>query len=127
MKSVIYEYNDGSLAIRCDCGRIYKRKPSAKYHLDGGCIDCARTGKNNVNYKHGLAQKTRLYKVWKNMKDRCRNKNNKRYHCYGGRGIKVCDECVASFYCTYNQLRNAREPKDYCHDNLKYYFRERKE
>lgn len=26
------------------------------------------------------------------MKDRCYNKNNKSYRCYGARGIKVCDE-----------------------------------
>jgi len=26
------------------------------------------------------------------MKARCSNKNNVRYHNYGGRGIKVCDE-----------------------------------
>lgn len=34
----------------------------------------------------------RLRGVWSNMKDRCQNPNNKRFYCYGGRGIKVCDE-----------------------------------
>lgn len=41
--------------------------------------------------KHGGA-KTKLNKVWRNMKDRCYNPNNKRYPHYGGRGIIVCQE-----------------------------------
>jgi hypothetical protein len=34
---------------------------------------------------------SRTYQVWASMKDRCANSNNKKYHLYGGRGIKVCD------------------------------------
>ena len=34
----------------------------------------------------------RLYRTWKNMRNRCKNPNNRSYHKYGGRGIKVCDE-----------------------------------
>lgn len=40
---------------------------------------------------HGLS-KTRLYRIWCCMKNRCYNKNNVGYHNYGGRGIRVCDE-----------------------------------
>lgn len=29
------------------------------------------------------------YRVWDSMKQRCSNPNNKKYHLYGGRGIKV--------------------------------------
>lgn len=32
------------------------------------------------------------YFAWMSMKSRCLNKNNKKYHLYGGRGISVCDE-----------------------------------
>ena len=35
---------------------------------------------------------SRLYRVWMHMRERCSNKNNKRYSRYGGRGIKVCEE-----------------------------------
>lgn len=31
-----------------------------------------------------------LYKTWQLMKNRCYNKNCKKYSYYGGRGIKVC-------------------------------------
>ena len=34
----------------------------------------------------------RLYTVWVHMKERCYNKNLKRYKDYGGRGITICDE-----------------------------------
>jgi hypothetical protein len=36
--------------------------------------------------------KTRLYKVWKNMRQRCNNLNNTVYPYYGGRGISICKE-----------------------------------
>lgn len=31
------------------------------------------------------------YRVWDSMKQRCSNPNNKKYHLYGGRGIRVCE------------------------------------
>lgn len=33
-----------------------------------------------------------LYICWKNMRQRCNNKNNNCYKYYGEKGIKVCDE-----------------------------------
>lgn len=51
---------------------------------------------------HGLSGKNkRLYKIWKEMRYRCSNPNNKSFERYGGRGIKVCkewDEDFVSFY-----------------------------
>jgi hypothetical protein len=35
--------------------------------------------------------KTPAYDSWHNMKQRCNNPNNKDYHYYGGRDIKICD------------------------------------
>lgn len=46
--------------------------------------------------KHGMA-KTRLYKAWTNMRNRCNLIKDKEYQNYGGRGIKVCDEWQNSF------------------------------
>lgn len=38
---------------------------------------------------------TKEYSVYKHMKQRCLNDNDKSYHYYGGRGIKVCDRWLA--------------------------------
>lgn len=35
--------------------------------------------------------RTKLYTIWASMKSRCLKPQNKRYYCYGARGIKVCD------------------------------------
>ena len=46
---------------------------------------------NNNHKKHGCAN-TRLYNIWKTMRQRCFNKNNVKYQNYGGRGISICEE-----------------------------------
>jgi len=38
---------------------------------------------------HNSSQ-TRLYKIWKGMRDRCTNPQTPIFRWYGGRGIKVC-------------------------------------
>lgn len=45
---------------------------------------------------------TRLYAVWKSMKDRCHNSLNKNYDSYGGRGIAVCAEWRNDFQAFYD-------------------------
>jgi len=47
----------------------------------------------NLNKTHGQ-YKTPEYIIWKAMKARCKNPNNK---YYGAKGIKVCDRWVNSF------------------------------
>lgn len=41
--------------------------------------------------------KTRLYKIWLNMRARCTNENHPDFKDYGGRGITVCDEWMFSY------------------------------
>ena len=43
------------------------------------------------NYKHGMRH-SRLYNIWRSMRQRCQNKSCINYHRYGARGISVCDE-----------------------------------
>lgn len=38
---------------------------------------------------------------------------------------KCCDECMASTFCTLEQRRDSREPKEYCKSNLKDYLKDR--
>jgi hypothetical protein len=47
--------------------------------------------KGKARKTHGMTD-TKIYSVWSNMKNRCQNPKYRKYHAYGGRGIKVCDE-----------------------------------
>ena len=49
-----------------------------------------------MGYKHGLSR-TRLYKVFRDMKTRCYNKNSPDYKNYGGRGISICSEWLNDY------------------------------
>ena len=62
-----------------------------------GCYQKRRTKETII--KHGLGA-TRLYKIWRGIKDRTLNPNHKQYKDYGGRGITLCDEWldVQNFY-----------------------------
>jgi hypothetical protein len=42
------------------------------------------------HYRHGLCR-TKTYRAWIDMRDRCSNPKNRDYPGYGGRGIRVCD------------------------------------
>lgn len=46
------------------------------------------------SYKHGEspeAIRTKEYNIWRIMRQRCNNSNNKGFKNYGGRGIKCCE------------------------------------
>ncbi|MCC2383532.1 hypothetical protein [Bacillus cereus] len=49
-----------------------------------------------LNYSNGFGR-TKLYKVYKGMLDRCNNPENKSFKDYGGRGIKVIEEWEADY------------------------------
>jgi hypothetical protein len=49
-----------------------------------------------ANVTHGKTS-TPEYRSWVGMRGRCYNKNDTSYYNYGGRGITVCDEWLASF------------------------------
>jgi len=57
-------------------------------------------GENNPNFKHGLTDgnsfRHPVYTAWQNMKQRCFNVRNKKFHRYGGRGISICDHWLKS-------------------------------
>lgn len=64
------------------------------------------------NIKHG-GTNTRLYFIWRNMKNRILNLKNKDYKHYGGRGITICSEWSES----YIEFRNWSLANGYA-DNL---------
>jgi hypothetical protein len=50
-----------------------------------------KKGQKPHNFSHGLSNKIPEYKVWKSMRTRCNNPNEKAFKNYGGRGITVCE------------------------------------
>lgn len=46
---------------------------------------------NKGSFKHGMSG-SKLHYIWKGMRQRCLNPNNKDYHNYGMRGISISNE-----------------------------------
>jgi hypothetical protein len=50
---------------------------------------------------HGK-RKTRLYRIWSNIKTRCLNSNDPHFERWGKRGITICDEWKDDFQSFYD-------------------------
>lgn len=77
---------------KCECGNvIVVRGDDLKsgHTKSCGCLKLEHT--KVINERHGL-YKTRIYTIWKNIKQRCFNKKNRDYKNYGLRNILMCDE-----------------------------------
>lgn len=85
------------------CGNNFKASiPSVKYGNTKSC-GCYKKQviKNGANKKHNLCN-TRIYKIWRNLKNRILNPKYKKYKYYGGRGISICDEWKNDFMPFYD-------------------------
>lgn len=101
---------------RCDCGNMVV--VSNKNLRNGHTRSCGcykndliseigkSTGKTNIilaqkkahegNVQHGMS-KTRLYRIWQQMKQRCYNQKTDAYKYYGAKGVNICDEWKSDF------------------------------
>ena len=77
----------------CECG---KEKIVAANKLKSGNTKSCGCYARDVNTTHGMS-KTRLYKIWRKMKDRCYNPKHTHYEFYGGKGICICEEWKDDF------------------------------
>lgn len=83
----------GVLIVKCDCGKTKEMKLNYFKNSEVtscGCLYMIK-GENNKNFTHGFSN-TRIYGVYRDMYNRCYNKNDISYMNYGGRGIKICEE-----------------------------------
>lgn len=75
------------------CGKEFdktKRKSQTKHNLCSN--ECRYIFLGNINRKHGMAHKNKLYGVWKSLRQRCDNPKDASYSNYGRRGIGLCKE-----------------------------------
>ena len=82
---------------RCDCGN--EKVISSRYLRSGATKSCGCFHDEQLRVRsttHGET-KTRLYRIWHNMKNRCYYRGDKQFSYYGGRGITVCAEWRDSF------------------------------
>lgn len=82
---------------RCDCGQekiIVRNKVLSGQTLSCGCI--AAEIASAIHTKHGMVG-SKEYSIYHGAKNRATNSNNKDYPNYGGRGIFMSSEWVASF------------------------------
>lgn len=83
---------------RCDCGNetVALGKELNLRYKARSCGCAAREKAPYHKITHGM-KKTRTYRIWSGMKQRCNNPKNPHYSYYGERGIKVCDRWESSF------------------------------
>lgn len=78
----------------CDCGNtVVVRAYSLK---NGDTKSCGCLHKEVISEKLKIHGRDRLYRIWKNMINRCSYEKYHEYHLYGGRGISVCKEWTES-------------------------------
>lgn len=80
----------------CDCGN--KTIVSGTNLRTGHTTSCGCKKGKIIHNKY----KTRLYVIYRNMKQRCYNAKKKEYKNYGGRGIIICSDWLSDFMIFYN-------------------------
>jgi hypothetical protein len=74
----------------CDCGNTTIVRSDRIVSLKAKSCGCIKSS-GTRSIKHG-DWKSKLYRVWIGMRNRCANRNNADFISYGGRGITVCEE-----------------------------------
>lgn len=78
---------------KCNCGKKTIVRASALTEGTSrscGCWQKELMSETKYNLIHGMT-KTKIYRTWQQVKERCLNEKNQSYKDYGGRGIKICN------------------------------------
>lgn len=72
------------------CSFFVRRDDYSNFDL---CYRCSNMKSALARQTHGCSNaNSRLHVTWSNMKRRCLDVNNKKYHLYGGSGITITEE-----------------------------------
>lgn len=107
---------------KCDCGNLTKATSTELKRGVRFSCGCSRT-------KHGMSE-SRLYHIWKGMKQRCTDEAVSYYKNYGGRGITICEEwlnfepfmewSLSHGYSKELTLDRIDNDKGYCPENCRF-------
>lgn len=88
---------DSTFVCQCKCGNTITVKGITLKNGNTTSCGCKRRESvGAIKRTHGQS-KTRLYRIWNKMKQRCYNPNMDDYNDYGARGITVCDEWINDY------------------------------
>lgn len=88
----------------CDCGEVTIARLNNL--RSGRAVSCGCIKKNGDHKRrHGMTG-TPEYMTWHRMKKRCTDPLHPDFQLYGGRGISVCDEWMASFESFFAHMGN---------------------
>ena len=88
-----------SWIMRCDCGTVKSvRSQDIRQGASKSCGCISTGGRGGLKNKtHGMDYGSKLYRTWRNAKNRCFNPKAEKYQAYGAVQITMCDEWAASF------------------------------
>lgn len=86
------KHNREFYRAKCDCGKEFVVSKSSLSRYKTKSCGCKKSKMIKETTTEMSLITQRLYSIWKNIRQRCNNSNNKDYTNYGGRGIKLCSE-----------------------------------
>lgn len=82
----------------CDCGKETVVRLDMLKNGNTKSCGCGMHQRGPISHgETACGKKSKIYSVWRAMKARCSNPNDKYFKNYGGRGIYVCDEWKHDF------------------------------
>lgn len=103
------KHNQTTWLCRCDCGNeitVVAGNLRSSNSQSCGCLNHETWKRETLPKliiaitKHGDAThkaKSRLYRIWCNMKGRCSNRKTSSFSLYGAKGIRVCEAWKTSY------------------------------
>ena len=83
---------------RCDCGNEVIRLRSTLQKNPNPSCGCMELTIGDRTRKYTKEQTSSfLYSTWNGMKQRCLDPNSSHYHCYGGRGVTICEDWLNDY------------------------------
>jgi len=86
-------------ACECVCGNLTAKITTQLRRIQKrngfiGCKSCERKSRSDAATQHGGCKygKSRLYRIWRGMRDRCRTPGATSWKYYGAKGIRVCGD-----------------------------------